>query len=85
MKFNFDIGIEKKEIEVGDIVILSDKSVFLMCLDEDGEDFRAVNLNDNCVTPYYCNVDQFIKEISGNNREVVRIIKSNSIVLDIKE
>lgn len=85
MKFNFEDKVEDKEVNIGDIVICRDNSIFLICLDDDGTDVRAVNLRESYVTPYYGSVKECVSDLSEDYGSIVKVIESDDIVLDIKK
>lgn len=84
MKINLiDEVIAKEKIEVGDIVIFDDGSIYLMCYDTDCNDYRGVELNKTVVTPYYGSINAVLVGIMGeNDSEIVRFIKSENFELN---
>lgn len=84
MKINLmDKVIEKEKIEVGDIVIFDDDSIYLMCYDTDYEDYRGVELNETVVTPYYGSINALLASIMEENcSEIVSFIKSENFELN---
>lgn len=84
MKINLmDEVIAKEKIEVGDIVIFDDGSIYLMCYDTDCNDYRGVELNKTVVTPYYGSINALLVSIMGeNDSEIVRFIKSENFELN---
>lgn len=85
MKFNFEVKVEDKEVNIGDIVIFADGSIFLMCFDDDRADVRAVNLKENEITEYFCNIKVCLEQLSKDYGSIVKVIESDNIVLDIKK
>ena len=84
MKINLmDEVIAREKIEVGDIVIFDDGSIYLMCYDTDCNDYRGVELNKTVVTPYYGSINALLVSIMGeNDSEIVRFIKSENFELN---
>ena len=84
MKINLiDEVIAKEKIEVGDIVIFDDGSIYLMCYDTDCNDYRGVELNKTVVTPYYGSINALLVSImEENDSEIVRFIKSENFELN---
>ena len=84
MKINLmDKVIAREKIEVGDIVIFDDGSIYLMCYDTDCDDYRGVELNKTVVTPYYGSINALLVSImEENDSEIVRFIKSENFELN---
>lgn len=64
---------------VGDMVVLENGKVVLICKDYDDSDFRGAVMNDFITTDYFSTVSRLMEEIKDEYGTPVRIIKKSNI------
>lgn len=74
-------GEEREELipAVGDMLVLENGKIVLVCRDYDGCDYRGVIVNDLKVTDYYGSVRRLMANIEDRVGKPVRIIRKSNI------
>lgn len=75
---------EREELNpnVGDMVVLGNGKVVLICNDYDGSDYRGAILNDLKTTEYYCSIRRLMEVINDTYGTPVRIIEKGNIKIE---
>lgn len=80
MKINIQRkSIDVNAIKVGDVVLTTDDTFILICKDEDGTDYRGVDLVNNQVTDYYTTIKTLVNHIQCGCGAIIEIMPSDSI------
>ena len=84
MKLEFEKSqkVNLNTVDYGDVLIVADDSKWLIVRDEDGGDYRGVNLETYELTDYQSSIESLVEwELCG---KVTRIIKSEDLVLGVR-
>ena len=84
MKLNFETPecVKLDEVKYGDILILSNGSKWLIVADDDGTDFRGVNLETFRTSDWAGSVSNLV-DMYLDDGTVVKVIKSEYLVLGV--